>query len=350
MARTLVVAPSWIGDAVLSHPLLVRLKARDPEGSIEVLAPPWALPVYRRMPEVAGTHALPFGHGDLELAERRRFARALPQYDRAVVLPNSLKSALIPWHAGIPVRTGYKGEMRFGLLNDLRRLDEAALPLIVERYAALAEAAGMPLPRPLPQPRLQVDDMARRATLAKHSLVDTGRIAVLAPGAEYGPAKRWPPRHFATLARELLADGYQVWILGSARDSVPAAEINALAGGRCVDFTGRTSLDEAIELMSFASRVITNDSGLMHVAAALDRPTAALFGSSSPAFTPPLSPHARVISLRLSCSPCFSRVCPLGHTHCLELLEPADVLAALGEAPKPLQFEPVQAHKDNALR
>ena len=329
MSRTLVVAPSWIGDAVLSHPLLVRLKERDPQGSIDVLAPSWALPVYRRMPEVAQAISLPFGHGDLKLGERRRFAKALPAYDRAIVLPNSFKSALIPWHAGIPVRTGYRGEMRYGLLNDLRALDPDKLPLIVERYAALAQPAGEEFARTNAEPRLRTDEAARRATATKYGLDLARPVAVFAPGAEYGPAKRWPARHFAELAKTLAARGYQVWLLGSATDAAITAEIQRLCDGICVDLAGRTSLDEAIELMSFAARVVTNDSGLMHVAAALDRPTVAIFGSSSPAFTPPLSRRARIVTLKLECSPCFQRECPLGHTNCLVTLEPARILEAL---------------------
>jgi heptosyltransferase-2 len=329
VARTLVVAPSWIGDAVLSHALLVRLKERDPQGSIDVLAPPWVLPVYRRMPQVAATLALPFGHGELKLAERRRFARSLPRYDRAVVLPNSFKSALIPWHAGIAARTGYRGEMRYGLLNDVRTLDRKALPLIVDRYAALAQSAGEALARPVPQPRLAIDPATRLATARKYGVDLAKPVAVFAPGAEYGPAKRWPVRHFADLARTLTSRGFQVWLLGSKNDAAVTAEIQRLSGEACTDFAGRTSLDEAIDLMSFASQVVTNDSGLMHVAAALDLPTAAIFGSSSPAFTPPLSARARVITLKLECSPCFQRECPLGHTNCLVTLEPARVLEAL---------------------
>ena len=329
MPRTLLVAPSWIGDAVLSHPLLVRLKEGDPSGSIDVLAPPWVLPVYRRMPEVSGMHMLPFGHGDLRLRERRLFAKGLPRYDRAVILPNTLKSALIPWHAGIPVRTGWRGEMRYGLVNDLRVLDEAALPLIVERYAALAQPAGEALRRPLPDPRLAVDPAERAAVLAKHGLDTSRPVAAFAPGAEYGPAKRWPPRHFARLAQDLHARNYSVWLFGSGKDAGITAEIQRLSNALCVDLAGRTSLDEAIALLSLAARVVSNDSGLMHVAAALDRPMAALFGSSSPAFTPPLSAKARVISLGLACSPCFARTCPLGHTNCLETLDPADVLNTL---------------------
>jgi len=327
--KTLVVAPSWIGDAVLSHPLLVRLREGDPTGTIDVLAPPWVLPVYRRMPEVSGTRALPFGHGDLKLGERRRFAKSLPRYDRAVVLPNTLKSALIPWHAGIPVRTGWRGEMRFGLVNDMRVLDEGALPLIVERYAALAQPAGEELRRPLPEPRLTVDPAARATAVAKHGLDASRPVVAFAPGAEYGPAKRWPARHFAQVAREMAARGWSVWLFGSARDAEVTAEIRRLSGGIGADLAGKTTLDEAIDLLSLAAHVVTNDSGLMHVAAALDRPMAALFGSSSPAFTPPLSSRARVITLKLSCSPCFARTCPLGHTNCLETLEPRLVLDTL---------------------
>lgn len=329
MSETLVVSPSWIGDAVLAHPLLVRLKARDPAGAIDVLAPAWAQAVYGRMPEVRRTLDFPFGHGELRLGERRRFAASLPRYGRAVVLPGSLKSALVPWFAGIPVRTGWRGEWRYGLLNDLRRLDEAALPLIVERFAALAQPAGEALERPLPEPRLAVDAARRDAAVAKFGLAGTGPVLALAPGAEYGPAKRWPARHFAEVARVHAARGFRVWLFGSAKDAPVTAEVARLAGVPAADLAGRTGLDEAIDLLSLASRVVTNDSGLMHVAAALDRPMAAVFGSSSPGYTPPLSARARVVSLRLACSPCFKRECPLGHTDCLEKLGPGQVLAAL---------------------
>jgi len=278
------------------------------------------------MPEVARTLALPFGHGDLRLAARRRFAKTLSAYDRAIVLPNTFKSALVPWHAGIPVRTGYRGEMRFGLLNDVRALDRGALPRIVERYALLAQPAGEALSRPLPQPRLSVDARARAQALARHGLDASRPIAAFAPCAEYGPAKRWPAAHFATLARTLASRGEAVWLFGSAKDAPITAEIQSLSGGACVDLAGKTTLDEAIDLLSLATRVVSNDSGLMHVAAALDRPMAALFGSSSPEHTPPQS--GRVLWLRVECSPCFARECPLGHTHCLVQMSPERVLAA----------------------
>ena len=314
---------------MLAHPLLVRLKSRDPGGVIDVLAPAWAAAVYGRMPEVRSTIAFPFGHGELRLGARRRIARALAHYDHAIVLPGSFKSALVPWFAGIPRRTGWIGEMRFGLLNDLRRLDKAALPLIVERFAALAQPADEALERPLPEPRLAVDTARRDSAIAKFGLAGSAPVLALAPGAEYGPAKRWPARHFADVARSHVERGYRVWLFGADRDVSVTAEVAALAGVPVTDLAGKTGLDEAIDLLSLAARVVTNDSGLMHVAAALDRPLAALFGSSSPEYTPPLSAKARVISLRLGCSPCFARECPLGHTNCLEKLNPGQVLAAL---------------------
>ena len=337
MSRILIVAPSWVGDAVLSQPMLARLKQQEPEAKIDVLAPPWVLPVYRRMPEVAETIANPFGHGALRLGDRRRFAKTLPAYDHALVLPNSIKSALIPWHAGIALRTGFRGEYRFGLLNDVRILDEKALPLMVERFAALAEKMGTdPFfekgVRPLFFPRLAIDAAQRDAALAKYGLALDRPVAAFCPGAEYGPAKRWPARHFSALARTLSGRGMQVWLFGSAKDSAIADEIQSGCDRLCTDLTGMTSLDEAIDLLSCASEVVSNDSGLMHIAAALDLPMAALFGSSSPRFTPPLSPRAKVISLELECSPCFKRECPLGHFDCLNKLEPGRVLSALDAA------------------
>ena len=326
---TLVIAPSWVGDAVLSHPMLVRLKERDPAGRIDVLAPPWVVPVYQRMPEVAATLVQPFGHGELKLGERKRFAQGLAGYGRAIVLPNSWKSALIPWHANIPQRTGYIGELRWGLLNDARALDTRGLPLIVERYAALAQPKREELRRPLPPPRLLVNEAQRRETLRALQLSLERPVTIFAPGAEYGPAKRWPAGHFAALAQLLVSRGMQVWLLGSKKDVEATSRIQELTANLCVDLAGRTTLDQAIDLMSFATRVVSNDSGLMHIAAALDRPMAALFGSSSPNYTPPLSPQARVIYLGISCSPCFKRECPLGHLNCLVQIKPEHVLQAL---------------------
>ncbi|HTY98650.1 MAG TPA: lipopolysaccharide heptosyltransferase II, partial [Rhodocyclaceae bacterium] len=298
--------------------------------------PAWSAPLLSRMPEVAQVIANPFGHGEFKLSARRRLGRQLAAagYERAFVLPNSWKSALVPFFAGIGRRTGYTGEARVGLLNDRRRLDKAALPLLVERYAALAEPAGAPLPRPLPQPRLTSSREQQAAARAALGLPSLGAPIVFCPGAEYGPAKRWPARHYAELARRLSAAG-PVWLVGSAKDAAVGEEIAGLSQGAAVNLCGRTDLAQAIDLLAAARLVVSNDSGLMHVAAALGRPLAALFGSSSPAYTPPLSPKARILSLALECSPCFKRECPLGHLKCLNELTPDRVMTAAQELIEP---------------
>lgn len=330
--KALIVAPSWIGDTVLAQPLFMRLHERTPGLQLDALAPRWVAPVLQRMPEITQLFDSPFAHGELSLKARHRVARQLAQgaYRRAYVLPNSIKSALIPFFADIPERIGFVGEKRYGLINRRHVLDKTLLPLMVERFAQLAEAPGAALPRPLPQPRLCSTGEQRAATLTALALPDPEKLAIFCPGAEYGPAKRWPTRHFATLADTLAEQGYVIWLLGSPKDQPVAEEIvrAARAPGALRNLCGATSLAQAIDLLACASFVVCNDSGLMHVAAALERPLVAVYGSSSPGFTPPLSERARVISLRLTCSPCFKRECPLGHLDCLEKLTPQHVLDA----------------------
>jgi heptosyltransferase-2 len=308
VSRILVVAPNWIGDALMAQPLLARL--REKRARIDVLAPEWVAPVARRMAEVDEVITAPFRHGPLQLAERWKLGRKLKErgYDEAIVLPNSWKAALPPFFAGIPVRSGYVGEARYGLLNRLYRNPDRRMR---EHYARLAgeEAAGA-----LPEPCLQVDAARATATRARFAL--PARYAVLCPGAEYGPAKRWP--YFHELARRL---DLPAVLLGSKNDE-PAAR--GVQGSHLV---GKTTLDEAIDVIAGAEFVVSNDSGLMHVAAALGRPLVALFGSSSPEKTPPQSGRARVLWLKPECSPCFQRECPLGHFRCMREMSVETVLA-----------------------
>jgi heptosyltransferase-2 len=324
MKKILVIAPSWVGDSVMAQPLYRRLHEIYGNVELHVFAPQWTLPLLARMPEVAQSHLNPFGHGALNLWARWKTARALAalHFDLAIVLPNSIKSALIPFFAGIPQRTGFVGESRYGLLNDTRELDENSLPMMVQRFCALAEPRNQLPALPIPHPRLSVNSAHQQAALASKGLDTSRHIVAFCPGAEYGPAKRWPARHFADLARRFDAAGMTVWLFGSSKDAEIGAEIHQLSNGVAVNLCGSTGLDQAIDLLGLADIAICNDSGLMHVAAALKKPLVALYGSSSPDFTPPLSGQAEVVSLNLECSPCFERICPFGHTDCLEKLEP----------------------------
>ncbi len=340
--RALVVAPAWIGDAVMAQSLFMRLVERTPDLVLDALAPRWVAPVLERMPQISRVIDNPFAHGELAIGARWALARELKKtaYARAYVLPNSLKSALIPFFAAIPERIGFTGEARYGLINRRHTLDEIALPRMVDRFAQLAEAPGAALPGPLPLPRLVSSASEQARSCEQLAIVRPEKIAVFCPGAEYGEAKRWPARHFATLADELVARGYVVWLMGSGKDRAIAENIVRLAksAGAIRNFCGETTLAQAIDLIAMASFVVCNDSGLMHVAAALGRPLVAIYGSSSTAFTPPLSELARTVSLNLACSPCFSRECPLGHLDCLNKLEPQRVLALCADpAPEPTE-------------
>lgn len=326
--KILVVAPSWIGDTILSQPLLARLHEQHAGLTLDMLAAPWSAPLLARMPEVRHVIDSPFKHGHFDLTGRWAVGRQLAReaYDQAIVLPNSWKSALPVFFAGIGRRTGFTGEARLGLLNDRRRLDETTLPLLAERYAQLAEDANAPLKRPLPPPRLTSTEAQQQAARVSLGLPTDAAPIVFCPGAEYGPAKRWPARHFAALAGMLPGP---VWLIGSEKDAPVGAEIERMSPGQALNLCGRTTLEQAIDLIASSRCVVSNDSGLMHVAAALDRPLAALFGSSSPRYTPPMSPRARIISLELECSPCFKRECPLGHLRCLNDLTPDQVAATV---------------------
>lgn len=328
-SKLLIVGPSWIGDTVMAQSLYRWLKERDARAEIHVVAPAWSLPLLDRMPEVAAGIELPLGHGELGLGARRALGRRLraAAFDRAIVLPRSLKAALVPFFARIPVRTGFRGEWRYGLINDMRAFDPARLNQTVLRFLALGVAAGEPLPPTRPEPALTVDRRGR--VLERLSLQNSRPVVALIPGAEYGPAKRWPAAHFGRLAARLAAGGADVWLLGSASEAPLGEEIVAAAGAaRVRNLCGRTTLADAVDLLAHAAVAVSNDSGLMHVAAAVGTHVVALYGSSSPAFTPPLTQRKTVIYRELSCSPCFARECPLGHLNCLRGIGPDQVLAA----------------------
>jgi len=342
--QILVVGPAWVGDMVMAQALFKALRLHSPRAHIDVLAPGWSLPLLGRMPEVRRGIEMPLGHGRLDLDVRYRLGKSLRAtgYTQAILLPNSFKSALVPWFARIPQRTGWRGEMRYGLLNDLRLLDKAGYPLMVQRFVALAHPPFAELPAQLPRPQLAVDLPARSALLREYGLDETTPLLALCPGAEFGPAKRWPEKHYASVAAAMIERGWRVAIFGSNNDRVVAARILELLSeaqrSAVLNLAGATRLEQAIDLLSAASAVVSNDSGLMHIAAALGRPLVVVYGSTSPGFTPPLAEQVEVLQLPVDCGPCFQRQCPLGHLKCLEELAPAQVLDALSALlPQPVE-------------
>lgn len=329
MTASLIIAPQWIGDAVMTEPLLRRLRARGERLAVGAL--PWVAPVYRAMPQVDEVIEFPFQHGGLQFKARRAIAKQVQgRFDTAYVLPNSLKSALLPFLASVPKRVGYLGEARVGLLTHRLKNPKNKPPMVAFYSALSGDKEGLENDRP----QLKLAPAAVQAALAAVGLQAGGYYA-FAPGAEYGPAKRWPAIHFAELARAL---DRPALLLGSGKEAALCEEISGAVGaGVCLNLAGKTSLMDALALIAAAKGVVSNDSGLMHVAAAFGVPQVAVFGSSSPLHTPPLNEKARVLWLKddpsyqppLDCSPCFERECPLGHTRCLYDITPQRVLWAL---------------------
>ncbi len=332
--KILIVGPAWVGDMVMAQCLFKLLKQRDPHILIDVLAPTWSLPLLARMPEVNDAIVMPLNHGQLALRERYRIGKRLREkkYQQAIVLPNSFKSALIPWWANIPIRTGWLREMRYGVLNDTRKLDKTRYPLMIEQFMALGLPPNEALPSDYPLPQLKISAVDQARTLVNHQLTQhKGPILALCPGAEFGPAKRWPEEHYASIAKEKLQAGWQVWLFGSANDRAVANRIMELTDQSCVNLSGKTKLEEAVDLLSLASAVVSNDSGLMHISAALQKPLLAIYGPTSAAFTPPLHKQSKVVTSAFSCQPCFQRICPLKHHRCMLELSPKQILATLSE-------------------
>lgn len=335
--KILIVGPAWIGDMMMAQSLFKLLKIRNPQSQIDVLASGWTRLLLERMPEVDHIIEMPLGHGVLDIKQRYRLGKSLADkgYEQAILLPNSLKSALIPYFANIPLRTGWRGEMRYGLLNDLRKLDKERYPLMVQRYMALAFPAEEKLPKSFPFPELQTNIDLRPQLLTKFALHLDRPLMILCPGAEYGPAKRWPENYYAEVAAKKIREGWQVWLFGSAKDQPVGDTIRTQLQQddqmHCYNLAGVTNLGEAIELMNCADAVISNDSGLMHIAAALNKPLVVVYGSTSPEFTPPLAGSVKIVNNEIECSPCFERECPKVHHKCLQELMPAQVLTALQE-------------------
>lgn len=333
----LIIGPSWVGDMVMSQSLYMRLKEQHPNANIDVLAPAWCKPILERMPEIRQALEMPLGHGEFSFSARWKLGKGLRNnsYDHAYILPNSAKSALIPLFARIPKRTGWKGEMRYGLLNDLRP-DRKAFQYMVERYVALAHEKESMLSdvslSSVPTPRLNVDLNNQELCLQRFGINAELPIVGICPGAEFGPAKRWPEEYYADVAKTLLESGNQICLFGGAKDKAVAQSIidtlPASLQNACFNLAGETSLVDAVDLLAACHTVFSNDSGLMHVASAVGVKIVAIYGSSSPKYTPPLAQNVAMVNTDIACRPCFKRECPLGHLKCLKELTPDRVLHA----------------------
>ena len=338
-AKILVLGPAWVGDMVLAQSLFKTLKTNQPNCIIDVAAPAWTLPLLERMPEISEKIALPFKHGELAFFERLRFGKSLKYkgYTQAIILTNSLKYALLPFAAGIKKRTGFLGEMRYGLINDIRPLDKTKLVKTVERFVALGLKKDQNLPENILNPQLNSNPeaawiLASRAGASNKENSVENKILGLCPSAEYGEAKRWPAEYYAEVANEALNKGWQVWLFGSDKDVPVTSQINQLTQNKCTDFGGKTKLREVIDLIALCDTVISNDSGLMHIAAALDKKLIAIFGSSDPLHTPPMSHNAEIKYLGVECSPCFKRICPWKdeeNLKCLKQIAPSHIINTL---------------------
>ena len=327
--QILVVGPSWVGDMVMAQSLFITLKQQYPDVAIDVLAPEWSLPVLQRMPEVRDGICLPVKHKQLALFTRWKVGKQLRQkkYDCAIILPRSLKAALVPFFANIPVRSGYRGESRYIVINDMRALDKAMLTQTVQRYVALGVRKNETLPPKTPFPRLEVDESRQQQLLEELKLSREGPIIGMMPGAEYGPAKQWPVESYRELAVKLTEQEYRVWVFGSNKEQGLGDTIAANAD--IINLCGKTQLVDVIDLLACCDAVVSNDSGLMHVAGAVGTKVVVIYGSSTPEYTPPLTEKAKIVYHRLDCSPCFERECRFGHYDCLRKITINEVMERL---------------------
>lgn len=331
--RILIAGPAWVGDMVMAQSLCTSLKQREPECVLDMLAPSWSIPLIERIPEVNRGVDLPTRHGELGWNKRRALGRSLRDsaYDQAIVLPRNAKASLVPWFARVPVRTGFRGEFRYGLINDMRRLDKALLPQTVQRYVALGQSTDAPWPPSIPYPSLHIDRDNRTDLFARFGLDENKSYIALLPGAEFGPSKQWPARHFGVLAQRLANAGITPLIFGSGKERELGETIADYARPDVVNLCGQTRLVDVVDLLAGCDAAVSNDSGLMHVACSVGIPVTVMYGSSSPLFTPPLSAKATILDLELDCSPCFERECPLGHTRCLTEISPEMVWQTLAQ-------------------
>lgn len=324
--RILVIGPAWVGDMVLSQALYIELKKNAPDAVIDVMGPSWSLPIVARMPQIRRGIELPLGHGQFGLLQRWRLGKSLRgQYDQIIVLPRTFKAALIAFAARAPIRTGFKGELRSWMLTDARKRPKLST---VARFLSLGVDDNAKAPA-IEKPHLNHCQDKGREQLQALGCDGAKPVVVMAPGAEFGSAKRWPASHYARLADLLAAEGMQSLVVGSPADAAVAEQIVAEANTTVFNACGKTSLDSVVDVIAACDSAVTNDSGLMHIAAATGRPLVAVYGSTSPALAFPISDRVNIEKLDLDCMPCAERDCPLQHHNCMQELSPQRVKDSL---------------------
>jgi len=327
-----VVGPAWVGDMVMAQALYKALLSDSTSAQIHVVAPQWSRPLLQRMPQISAVHSLDVAHGEFGLAKRRRLGVQLrsEEFSQAIVLPRSFKSALVPWFASIPKRIGDVGEFRHGLLTDtLPSNKDKKIPNVCNYLRYIGIESDIAYVKKEYAPGLTVDGANQAIVLEKNGISNDVPLVACMVGAEYGPSKQWPVEHFASLISLLRQQGANVCLLGSPKDSEVGKQIESLCRESIINLCGKTSLLDVIDILAACKVAVSNDSGLMHIAAAVNTPVVAMYGATTPVYTPPLHAEAKSFYVKLACSPCWQRTCQYQHYRCLQDIMPQDVYAAV---------------------
>ncbi|OGP18237.1 MAG: lipopolysaccharide heptosyltransferase II [Deltaproteobacteria bacterium GWC2_55_46] len=329
--RVLVRVPNWIGDAVMCLPALDALKALYPSAKLTLLAKARVVPVFENNPAVAGI--IEYGEGHRGLLGRLRLAAELKRggFDLAVLFQNAFDAAFISFLSRIPERAGHARDLRSPLLTRaITASDEVKKKHQVFYYLNIIEALGGKVPdRPLPGLYISEEESRWARRFLKERGLEGAPVFGAAPGASYGPAKRWPPERFASVLGALAAERKgAALVFGGPEDTEACAAVKA-AFAPAIDLSGKLTLRQSMALVSLVEAVVTNDSGPMHISAALGVPTVAVFGSTEDSLTGPLGERVTVVRKKIECSPCFKRECRFGHYDCLRAIGADEVLTAI---------------------
>ena len=321
--KLLIIPQNWLGDIVMSQTLLKKIKSNNPKTSIDILVNSSLKNLVERMPEINKVIILDCSHRELGLFKRLRLAKEIKKssYDRSIVLSRSLKSSLIPYFAKIPIRTGELGELRYLLINDLKEFSKESRRKTASRYISMYSDNNEKLSENY-YPSLDSNSENIKNLSEKYDLKKDKKVIIFAPGAAFGPSKMWPVNKFRELGKKLNND-FKILILGSNNEKSIGNDI--VTNKNMVNLCGKTSIADAVDLMHISKFCVSNDSGLMHLAAATNTKSISIYGSTSPDFTPPLTKNKDIHYKGMSCSPCFEKKCKYGHYNCLVDIHSDDV-------------------------